>query len=216
MKRIILYDLDGTLVDTREDITQTVLHMLATLQAPPLPPSVIQGYVGQGLPYLVQQCLSTTDPARVERGLAVYRAHYAAHMMDHTALYPHAAEALEYFRSRVQAVVTNKSQSSTETLLRALGIAPFFHAVLGAESGYPRKPDPSSIRALLSRLGLVAADALLVGDSVVDIETGRNAGILTVAVRHGFGDPETLRQAAPDLIVADFREFLREAGARGW
>ncbi len=149
MKQLILYDLDGTLVDTRQDIIRTVEHMLAQMQRPPLPQRMIAGHVGKGLPYLIQQCLGTEDPKQVEEGLRLYRAYYREHMLDHSRLYPGVRSVLEHFTPRPQVVMTNKSEWASKILLKELGIDHHFQAVVGGDSGFPFKPDPAGTLAIL-------------------------------------------------------------------
>jgi phosphoglycolate phosphatase len=217
-KRLILYDLDGTLVDTREDILSSVRHMLASMGRPPMPDAAIAGYVGHGLPYLIGQVLGTDDQAAVAEGLRRYREHYAQHMLDHTRLYPDAQVVLEFFAPRPQAVVTNKTERSSRVLLDALRVDRHFQAVIGGDSGFPYKPDPAGVRSLLARFGVAPRDALFIGDSVVDLDTGRNAGVPTVIVLHGFGSREQLAAAAAaaEQTVADFNQLLLLARRSGW
>jgi len=216
MKRLIVYDLDGTLVDTLEDIAQAANHMLRELGAVPLPASEIRPFVGRGLQELVKGCLRTDDPAQAERGSKIYRAYYTQHLVEHSRLYPGAREVLDHFRPRAQAVISNKPNPYSSDILRALGVAGYFIRVVGGDSEYPRKPDPSSIRAIMEQAGVSPRETLFIGDSPIDVETGRSAGIVTIAVTHGFSDEEELRAAAPDVLVPSFPELLALAKQQGW
>jgi phosphoglycolate phosphatase len=216
MKELILYDLDGTLVDTRRDITLSVNHMLAELGKPALAQAEIEGYVGRGLHNLIKKSLKTDDLKLIEKGSKIYRDYYGKHMLDHTALYPHARETLDYFKSRKQAVVTNKPNPFSQDILTALGVAAYFMEIVAGNSGYPIKPDPVAILSMMKKENIPAGAALFVGDSLIDIETARRAGIEIAVITHGFMAADGLKSAAPEFIVADFPEFLDTARKKGW
>ncbi|MBI3996407.1 MAG: HAD-IA family hydrolase [Candidatus Omnitrophica bacterium] len=216
MKQLIVYDLDGTLVDTLEDIAASANHMRAELGLPLLPARQIRGYIGQGLHELVRHCLHTEDPKLVEQGTKIYRRHYTLHLLDHSRLYPHAPSVLAYFKGRRQAVITNKPNPYSRDILTALGIADFFFDIIGGNSAYPKKPDPTSLLALMASERIDPTEALFVGDSPIDIETGRKAGVFTVTVTHGLSDRAELVHAQPDLLVSDFQEFLEAARHHQW
>ncbi len=215
-KRLIAYDLDGTLVDTAEDITGAVNAMLGQLSASPLSKDEIRQCVGRGLHDLIGRCLNTNEPERIRNGLDAFEAHYAAHLVDHSVLYPGVLEVLDYFQDRRQAVFTNKPNPFARDLLVALGVAERFCAILAGADGHPRKPDPMALHELMRSQGVGAGETLLVGDSVIDVETGRNAGVLTVIVAQGFEDPQALQAASPDLLVTHFAQLLQVAKRHGW
>ena len=215
-KSLIVYDLDGTLADTRVDIAQAANRMRAQTGLPPLPEKEICGYVGLGLRRLVEGCLGTADPARIEEGTRIYRAYYSQHLLDHTALYPGVRDVLEHFRGRGQAVITNKPDPYSRQILEGLGVAGYFLEIVAGNSGWPKKPDPESLRAVLGKEGIPPQDALFIGDSPIDIETGAKAGVLTVAVAQGFCEREDLAQAGPDHLVGGFPELLELAREQAW
>lgn len=214
-KRLIIYDLDGTLVDTAEDITEAINAMLVQLSASTLPRDRIRHYVGRGLHDLVGRCLDTTDPALLSCGLRAFEAYYGAHLTDHSRLYPGVREALEHFKSRLQIIFTNKPNPYAKDLVEALGIGGYFQEIL-AGGAAPKKPDPSVLLALMQRMTVRPDEALLIGDSLIDVQTGRNAGILTVILGQGFEDRQTLTAAAPDVMVDHMEAFLQLAKQRGW
>ena len=219
MKKLIVYDLDGTLVDTLEDLTQAANHMLGQFQKPPLLPADIRRFVGHGVHELVKRCFQTDNPEQIGAGVTIFRAYYAEHLLDQSRLYPNARKVLDYFRQqgRVQVVITNKPTRESERILEGLKVAGYFTQILGAEAGYPRKPDPSVLHALMRRLDLSSEEVLLIGDSVIDVETARNAGCKAVAITHGFGDVGELRRAVPAIgIVNNFRELLVMARKQEW
>ena len=216
MKRLIIYDLDGTLVDTLTDITQAVNHMLRQMGSPELSAQEIRRYIGSGIHELIRRCLKTEDPQDIERGEAIYSTYYAQHFLDQSCLYPGAAAALQHFRTRYQAVVTNKPNPYSREILTALGVAGHFLDIVAGDSEFPRKPDPASMLAIVQKVGTTPQDTLLIGDSPIDVEAGRNAGILTVGVLHGFSDADELAAAGVEMMVRDFDELLEQAKRRAW
>lgn len=215
-KRLVVYDLDGTLVDTRADIAASANHLRRQMGLEPLPDQWVCGYVGLGLKKLVQNVLGTEEESRVEEGMRVYRAFYSEHMLDNTALYPGAREVLEHFRPRVQAVITNKPNPYSRQILEALEVAGYFVEIVAGDSGYAKKPDPASLNAILEREKIAPEEALFVGDSPVDVATGAAAGVMTVAVTHGFSGRKELEESGPAALVAGLREFLELARREAW
>ena len=216
MKKLILYDLDGTLVDTRQDIITSVRYALEILKGPDLTDDEIKDCVGTGLHALIKQVFRTEDEKLADQGSKLYREHYKKHMLDHTKLYPGAREFLEHFKDRKQAVITNKPNPFSSQILEALGVAHFFIAVLAGDNGLPFKPDPAAIHHLMEATGATEEEVLFVGDSSIDIQAARNAGVEVVTLSHGFANEATLREAKPDHIVRDFPELMQLAQEKGW
>jgi len=148
--------------------------------------------------------------------MRLYRAYYAEHLLDQSALYPGVRDVLDYFKSRTQAVITNKPDPYSREILVGLGVIGYFADVITGDSLYPKKPDPASLRALMARYRIEPAQTLLIGDSPIDIEVGRQAGVQTVGVAQGFADDDELRVAKPDVIVRNFEELLRRLRAERW
>ena len=204
MKKLILYDLDGTLADTRRDIIQSVRHALKELNGPQLTDDEIKACVGTGLHALIKQVFRTEDEALAEKGSRLYREHYKQHMLDHTQLYRGAKEFLEYFKDRNQAVITNKPNPYSSQILEALGVAHYFIAILAGDKGLPFKPDPAAIHHLMGATAATEAEVLFVGDSPIDIEAARNAKVEVATLSHGFAPERVLREAKPDYLVRGF------------
>ncbi len=215
-KQLIIHDLDGTLVDTREDIACAANHMLRQMGLPELLADEIAGYVGRGVYALISNCVKSTDPKKVEKATKIYRNFYAEHMLDHSRVYPGAVEVLNYFKDRRQMVLTNKPNPYSFDLLKALGVGDYFFDVVAGDEVYPKKPDPTAVFAMLEKFSLTPAQALLIGDSLVDIETARHAKIEAVVLTHGFSSLEELQSAVPDLIAADFVELMKKIKEKGW
>ena len=216
MKQLLIYDLDGTLVNTLNDLTRAANETLRVLQAPPVTVEEVRRAVGQGVHELVRCCLKTEDPKVLEHAVKVFRSYYARYVLDTSRLYPGAKEVLDHFAQRRQAVLTNKPNPFATDILKALGVAHYFFQIVAGDSGFPKKPDPASVRELMRQSGAAPEGTVFVGDSSIDIETGRRAGILTVAVLGGFTDEAELAAAKPDLLVKDFPELLRVAASQSW
>jgi phosphoglycolate phosphatase len=210
-KRLIIYDLDGTLVDTREDIADAANHMRIAHGLIPLDDEKIWKFVGKGLFHLIQQCLATEDPKAIRRGSKIYRAHYTKHMLDKSKLYAGARECLELFKGIQQVVITNKPNPYAETILKELCVYRYLSRLVAGENEFPFKPEPASTLALMAAAKVTPNETLWVGDSDVDIETARNAGVHVAALTHGFVSKEKLKAAKPDRLFKDFRALINAA-----
>ena len=214
--KLVIFDLDGTLIDSRLDLVYSVNAALRHIARPELPDDVIASYVGDGAPILIQRALGAeaADEALVRRGLEFFLSYYREHKLDHTTVYPGIAQALaEIQRSpsgapegnpngspRKLAVLTNKPVNPSRAIVEALGLGQFFSQIYGGNSFATKKPDPEGARKLLEESGVKAEETAIVGDSHVDVRTGRNAGLRTVGVTYGFA-PHTLEAEAPDVLV---------------
>ena len=215
-KKLLIYDLDGTLVDTRQDIARSANHMRVSFGLPYLESEVIWGYVGKGLLHLVAECLQTEDPKDIRRGAQIYREYYAKHMLDATTLYPGVREFLDTMKGARQAVITNKPEPFGSDLLHELLIYRYFFKVIGGNSGYHEKPDPSSTLDLMKMAKADKDEVLWIGDSGVDIETARAAGVDVIVLTHGFVKANKLKAAKPDAIFKNFRDLLQFAHKAFW
>ncbi len=202
---LILFDLDGTLVDSRQDIFNAVNRMLDRLALPALPGETIVGYVGNGVRELIRRSLGPAHLDRLEEGTACFLEHYSAHLIDHTRLYPGVIDTLEGLGDKRKAVVTNKLEDLSRRILEGLGVSHHFTLVVGGDTVGKKKPSPAAIEWALGRLKVRPERAMIVGDSPTDIEAGRAAGIRTCGVTYGFKPPELVRAARPDLVIDDLR-----------
>ena len=205
--RAFLFDLDGTLIDSKLDLVNSVNFMLREMQREVLPLATVAGYIGYGAPRLVADALGpgATEADR-KRGLEIFLAHYEEHSLDATRAYPGVIEGLESLQDRPMAVLTNKPVKMSLEILEALGLHKFFRAVYGGDSFEKKKPDPAGALAILKHLGAQPQEAAMVGDSGVDIQTARNAGMFAIAVNYGFGQHD--RQAQPaDLYIDSLQEI---------
>jgi phosphoglycolate phosphatase len=220
--RLVIFDLDGTLIDSRLDLVHSVNAALRHIGRPGLPDDVIASYVGDGAPILIQRALGgeTVDAALVRKGLEYFLSYYREHKLDHTTVYPGIVEALAAIQSSVNgtssgsqssgnqgsgnlrklAVLSNKPVNPSRAIVEALGLGRFFSQVYGGNSFANKKPDPEGALKLLKEYGVEPGQTVIVGDSHVDIDTGRNAGLHTIGVTYGFA-PHTLADASPDVLV---------------
>jgi phosphoglycolate phosphatase len=190
MFRLIVFDLDGTLVDSRRDIAESANLLLAECGAKPLPEDTIGRMVGDGAATLVARAFAAAGQAPPPDALDRFLAIYATHLLEHTRPYPRMDEVLETLAQRSSlAVLTNKPLAATRTILVRLGLARHFDdaAVVGGDGPFPRKPDPGGLRYLMSRLSFEPQSTLLVGDSIIDWRTARNASTSICLARYGFG-----------------------------
>jgi phosphoglycolate phosphatase len=204
---LVVFDLDGTLVDSAADLASAVNATLARLApaAPPLPLERIRSFVGHGAGMLVARALAEAGlPQRPEEVLPLYLETYRGRMLDETRLYPGVAEALDALRGHTLAVLTNKPGDMSRAILEGLGIASRFARICGPEDVPRRKPDPAGLLWLMADLGAGPDASAMVGDSPVDVRTGRAARALTVGVTYGL-DPEGLRAEPPDVLLDDLR-----------
>ncbi len=211
--RLLVFDLDGTLIDSRLDLIHSVNAMLRHLGRPELDGDIIASYVGDGAPALVRRALENTDDeALLRTGLEYFLGYYRLHKLDHTMVYegiPEVLLSLARLSNGVQrqmAVLSNKPVNPSRDIVRALGMADFFVRVYGGNSFATKKPDPLGVQTILHETGVAADATLMIGDSAVDVLTGRNAGLWTCGVAYGFA-PHSLEDVPPDVVIDGPREL---------
>jgi len=212
--RALIFDLDGTLIDSKQDLIHSVNAMLRELGRGELPAETISGYIGHGAPQLVARALgngSTEEQRR--RALQFFLSYYEDHKMDTTSAYPGVPETLEKLATMPMAVLTNKPVRISVRILEAMGLSNYFQAIYGGNSFQTKKPDPLGATTILRELRAEPREALLVGDSEVDVQTARNAGTLAAAVNYGFGVHD--REAHPaDIYLERFAELVTVLDSR--
>ncbi len=206
---LLIFDLDGTLIDTSLDLAHAVNYALTALGKAPLALAEVLTMVGDGARTLLTRALGH-QPTEDELQLAMqkFREHYAAHLADHSRLYPGMAEALAHFHRLKKAVLTNKPHDLTLALLERLGIVHEFVFIQGAQPPLPLKPDPTSLKQILAQLQISAAHALMIGDSENDILVGKAAGVRTCAATYGFRPRTALLELEPDFVIETPRALL--------
>jgi len=214
--KFVIFDLDGTLIDSRLDLVHSVNAALRHINRPELPEDVIASYVGDGAPILIQRALGgeAVDQALVRKGLEFFLSYYREHKLDHTTVYEGVREALAAIQKsdngvpRRMAILTNKPVIPSRAIVDALGLGSYFTQIYGGNSFGTKKPDPEGALKLVAEAGVRPEQAAIVGDSYVDVRTGQNAGLWTVAVTYGFA-PHTLDVETPDITVDSPQELSK-------
>jgi len=206
--RLLIFDLDGTLVNTLEDITHSVNFTLGKLGRPLLHLDTVRQYVGDGMTMLLSRSLGMHADL-LEEAIGIYTVHQSRNLVVRSHLYPGVKETLAYFRSLPMAVVTNKTLEFSEPLLDKLGIRRYFGMVIGADAGLPLKPAPDAFLRIMKGLSIGKEYAAVVGDGTTDVLAGKAAGITTCAVTYGFRSEDELRQVGPDHVISAFPELKK-------
>ncbi|MBZ5656839.1 MAG: HAD-IA family hydrolase [Acidobacteriia bacterium] len=221
--RLLIFDLDGTLIDSRLDLIHSINAMLRHFGRPELAGDVIAAYVGDGAPTLVRRALGDpVDEEFFKFALEYFLGYYRLHKLDHTTVYEGIPEVLaELARplnehppngvQRQMAVLSNKPVRPSQDIVQALGMGDYFVRIYGGNSFATKKPDPLGAETILHETGVRPDESLMIGDSSIDVLTGRNAGMWTCGVTYGFA-PQTLEEVAPDVVVerpGELGELLR-------
>ena len=206
--RAFIFDLDGTLIDSRMDLVNSVNAMLAEIGRAQLPADLIASYVGHGAPQLIAKTLGP-DPAEEQRAeaLSVFLRHYDEQKLLLTRPYPSVIEGLQALNGMPTAMLSNKPTKMSLEILEGLGLARFFRVMYGGDSFATKKPDPGGALTILEDLGALPSESAMVGDSDVDVQTARNAGMYAINVTYGFGQHD--RTACPaDLYIHSLTELV--------
>jgi phosphoglycolate phosphatase len=209
--KLLVFDLDGTLIDSAQDLCNSVNATLAEFELQPLPDKVVASYIGDGAVMLVRRALFGPDATEVDedflaRAYAFFLDYYREHKLDFTYAYGGVLEALAALRTapdgsaRSMSVLTNKPVRPALAICEALGLAPFFQHVYGGNSFAMKKPDPMGMRALMDEAGALPEETVLIGDSEVDVATARNAGTWVIGCTFGLS-PLGLAANPPDVLV---------------
>lgn len=206
---LVIFDLDGTLIDSKLDLVHSVNAARAYMGLAPISADLVASYVGSGAPVLMRRALGPdASEADVQTTLRYFLDYYRDHMLDNTYLYPGVREALDRMHDAgtQMAVLTNKPVRFSEALVSGLGLGSHFFRIYGGNSFEQKKPDPVGILTLLEESGIAKECTIMVGDSNVDVRTARNAQVRACGVTYGF-QPETFEQDPPDLVVDDMQQL---------
>lgn len=206
---LLIFDLDGTLIDSRLDLANAVNATRLHLGMTPLSNERVYSYVGNGAPVLIRRAVGEqASEAEIQEALEFFLEYYREHDLDNTTLYPGVREALDRLHAagKRMAVLSNKPVRMSTAIVEGLGVGPHFFRVYGGNSFEFKKPNPIGIRSLMEETGIGRDRTLMVGDSSVDVETARNAGVPCCGVTYGF-QPETLANPAPDMKVDRMEEL---------
>jgi phosphoglycolate phosphatase len=212
--RALIFDLDGTLIDSKLDLALAVNATLEYMQRARLAHDTIYSFVGDGAPLLVRRALGEgVTESEADEGLSFFLSYYRAHMLDNTVAYPGVREGLELLNDHAMAVLTNKPARFSQRILDGLGLARYFRYVYGGNSFETKKPDPLGAKTLLRDLGAAPQEAIMVGDSDVDVRTARNVGMWACGVSYGLG-AEGMRAHPPDVMLDSLVELPAHLNGR--
>jgi 2-phosphoglycolate phosphatase len=208
--KAVLFDLDGTLVDSEKDIAEAANYTREHYGLKRVPDTTIAQYVGNGVYTLLEKSLGTTDQAKIQEAYEVFQSHYRVHCADFTKPYPGAFDLLNALKKKniKMGVVSNKPQEFTTSVLEKLNLAPYFEVAFGPEATTNRKPHPEPLLVALEKLGAQPSEAVMVGDSIVDIQAAQAGQIKVAVFTHGYGTRKVLNSGNPDWIVDSFQELI--------
>jgi len=214
---LVIFDLDGTLIDSKTDLANSVNATRAHLGLNPIEDDIVYSYVGNGAPVLIRKALGPEfSDEDVQESLQYFLAYYRDHMLEHTVLYSGMRETLDQLRgeSIAMGVLTNKPVRFSQAIVDGLGLGSHFRRVYGGNSFDYKKPHPVGIEALMAECGTTRDRTLMVGDSAVDVQTARNAQITACGVTWGF-QPETFAEHPPDFLIERPDELAERILHRG-
>lgn len=207
--RLLVFDLDGTLVDSKEDLANAVNVALESFDLPPLPKPVIYSYVGDGASALILRALPPEKADLLPEVLDRFLAYYRRHLLDSTRAYPGVVEALRKWAGIYRmAVLTNKGVAMSREILSGLSLEGYFFEIRGGDSFGTKKPDPEGLVHILREAGVGARDGIMIGDSRNDVLAGRGAGTVTCGVTYGLGT-SGFAEHPPDFTVDRFPDLFR-------
>jgi phosphoglycolate phosphatase len=213
VRRLIVFDLDGTLIDSRRDLAESANELIVERGGRPLPHEAIGAMVGEGAAVLVRRALAAAGIEETADALPRFLDIYSTHLLDHTRLYPGIEEILRRAHAAARtAVLTNKPYQPSDRILQGLGVRGLFDVVCGGDGPYPRKPDPAGLLAVMTECGADTRDTLLVGDSPIDHETAARARVRCCIVTFDSGfQPFPAERLRGDEWIARDVEGLRVA-----
>lgn len=208
---MIIFDLDGTLIDSKIDIANAVNHTLRQLNQKEIENEVIYGYVGYGIEPLLKNAFSKAQKdISYEEALDIFNTFYKGHCLDNTTLFPDVIHILDYYSDKKKVLLSNKTYYFIDIIVNGLSIKNRFDYIFGGDSLPFRKPDPMIIKNIIACIKApTIIKAIIIGDSKIDIEAGKNAEILTCGVTYGFRPKEEIISASPDYIIDSLRELKR-------
>ena len=209
MKKISLfvYDFDGTLVDTFEDIANSVNLTLAEMNLRSLKHETIRRNIGNGVVNLMTRSLAESGCNDTEKAVSLFREHYNRHLLDKTKLYPNGREIVEHFSNKKNTILSNKPIAFIEKILGAMKFLSPFDSILGGDSLDEQKPNPKGLQLLMKKYNYPAEKVVMIGDNAIDIETGKRAGVITCGVIYGLDDPSSLHDSKPNFLIDNLSDL---------
>lgn len=212
MKKVglLIFDLDGTLIDARDDLTASIFYALQTIGISKFHPQDISSELKKGSLVTIRNCLKSANALnRYDEVISLFKSYYAQHLLDHTVLYPDVIDTLELFRKKKKAIVTNKFQKFAMTIIKNMKAMNLFNLILGCDTLPFTKPSPELIFHIMHSLDVHPDQTVMVGDTALDIHMGKNAGVYTCGVTYGFGSREDLEKSGADVIIDKISDLKR-------
>jgi phosphoglycolate phosphatase len=204
---LLIFDLDGTLIRSGDDLAASVNHMLKALGLPTLAPETVYGFVGDGVEMLIKRALGTAAADNFDRATGLFAAHYSEHMLDQTRLYEDVLPVLDFFGRKTKVIVTNKRRDFALRIIRELGIHSRIAEIFGEESAPFKKPDPRLLQWVMSRWGQTPERTIVIGDGVNDLLLARRAGAWSCAFLNGITARDKLLALSPDLTCESLSDL---------
>jgi len=208
---MLVFDLDGTLIDSAADLTDSVNHALSTLGLSVIPEETVKRYVGDGVAMLIKRALGSHADRYFPRAIELFRGYYDEHLLDRTILYPDVIDCLSHFGAKKKVIVTNKTEKYTLKIVRSLRISDYFLDIVGEDSTPFKKPDPRLLRLVIEKRGGTPGRTVVIGDGPNDILLAQGAGAISCAFLNGISDREKLLELDPDIAcerLSDLKAML--------
>lgn len=205
---LIIFDLDGTLIDSSKDIAWAVNKTLRQMGFEELSYQAIKERIGWGVKMLLEKALPNEKHNLVKEAREIFMGYYSGHLLVKTKLYPNVADVLRHFKNKKLAVATNKPLNLTQKILDGLNISDYFKKVVGGDDVQNKKPAPEAIEIILRELNALPKETVFVGDSMIDIEAGKKAEVITIGAAYGFRGRQELKEAGADVIIEDIKELI--------
>lgn len=204
---LMIFDVDGTLIDSKKDIVTAVNFTLKSLGLPEKGFDEIVSYIGLGVDYLIKKSMGEENKSLFVRALPIFKDYYRNHSADYTRPYPGIVDTLEYFTSKTKVIVTNRDREFAEITLRLLGLDKYFKEIMGGDDQKCAKPMACPLNSLLTGLSTPSERVIMIGDMDLDIMAGKAAGVYTCGVLYGIGRREDIAAAKPDYMIEDISEL---------
>jgi 2-phosphoglycolate phosphatase len=204
---LFVYDFDGTLVDTFEDIANSVNRTLTEMNLQSLARETIRQNIGSGVVNLMTRSLASSGCNNIETAVSLFQKHYNHHLLDQTKLYPNGREIVEHFSNKKNTILSNKPIAFIEKILEAMNFLSPFDSILGGDSLDEQKPNPQGLQFLMKKYDCPTENVLMIGDNAIDVETGKRAGVITCGVTYGLGDPNSLRDSKPHFLIDNLSDL---------
>jgi phosphoglycolate phosphatase len=204
---LFIFDLDGTLIDSRKDLANAVNYARKQYNLDELDIMTVASFIGHGVKNLIAKTFPGLEPKEQDKALEIFKKYYEEHCVDETTVYEGVKDMLKYFESKAMAIVSNKPYPFTKIILKKINLDSYFKLVLGEESHPKKKPDPAPLLYVAEKLGIKPTLSCMVGDWITDVEAGKRAGMVTVGCLYGIGNQRELREFKPDYLVDSILEL---------